>query len=51
MKSLMAEIEQKYNEFCRMEDAAAAQALEESQSKNEETESTDEEPVSADNKE
>lgn len=47
MKSIMAEIEQKYYEYCRMEDAAAVQeAL-----KFEESSSEDEESVSANDKE
>lgn len=45
MKSIMAEIEEKYYEYCRMEDAEAAQEA------NEESSSEDEEPVSVNDKE
>ena len=47
MKSLMAEIEQKYNEYCRIEDAEAAQQLVEPNNDNEESSSKENEPVSA----
>ena len=54
MKSIMAEIEQRYFEFCRQEDierAAAAQEALKSEEVNEGSSSEDEEPVSANNKE
>ena len=51
MSSLMREIEQKYNEYCREEDAAIAQSIEELDEKNEEASSEIEEPISAKNKE
>lgn len=47
MKSLMAEIEQKYNEYCRIEDAEAAQQSVELDNNNEETGSEEHEPISA----
>lgn len=37
MKSIMAEIEQRYFEYCRMEDAEAAQRVSESDQANEES--------------
>lgn len=48
MKSIMAEIEQKYFEYCRIEDAAAAQEALKSEEINKESNSEDEEPVAAD---
>ena len=51
MKSIMQEIEEKYYEYCRMEDAAAAQEVLKSEEVNEESSSEDEEPVSANDKE
>lgn len=47
MKSLMTEIEQKYNEYCRIEDAEAAQQSVEPDNDNEESGSKENEPVSA----
>ena len=47
MKSLMAEIEQKYNEYCRIEDAEAAQQSVEPNNDNEESSLKENEPVSA----
>ena len=47
MKSIMAEIEQKYFEYCRMEDAEAAQRALESEQVNEESSSEAEESVAA----
>lgn len=47
MKSLMTEIEQKYNEYCRIEDAEAAQQSVEPNNDNEESSSKENEPVSA----
>ncbi len=47
MKSLMTEIEQKYNEYCRIEDAEAAQQSVEPDNNNEESGSKENEPVSA----
>lgn len=47
MKSLMTEIEQKYNEYCRIEDAEAAQQSVEPDNNNEESSSKENEPVSA----
>lgn len=47
MKSLMAEIEQKYNEYCRIEDAEVAQQSVKSDNDNEESGSKENEPVSA----
>ena len=47
MKSLMAEIEQKYNEYCRIEDAEVAQQSVEPDNNNEESSSKENEPVSA----
>lgn len=50
MKSIMAEIEQRYFDFCRQEDierAEVAQRELESDKINEESNSKDEEPVSA----
>ena len=51
MKSIMQEIEEKYYEYCRIEDAAAAQEALKSEEVNEESSSEDEEPVSANDKE
>lgn len=51
MKSLMAEIEQKYTEFCIKEDAEAAQREAELAKENEESNSEDEKPISAKNEE
>lgn len=47
----MAEIEQRYNEFCIKEDAEAAQRAAELAKENEEVKSEADEPVSADIKE
>lgn len=47
MKSLMAEIEQKYSEYCRMEDAKVAQQSVEPDNNNEESSSKEDEPISA----
>lgn len=47
MKSLMTEIEQKYNEYCRIEDAEVAQQSVEPDNDNEESGSKENEPVSA----
>lgn len=47
MKSLMAEIEQKYNEYCRIEDAEAAQQSVEPNNDNEESSLKENELVSA----
>lgn len=47
MKSLMAEIEQKYNEYCRIEDAEVAQQSVEPDNNNEESSLKENEPVSA----
>ena len=47
MKSLMAEIEQRYNEFCIKEDAEAAQRAAELAKENKESNSEDEKSVSA----
>lgn len=47
MKSLMAEIEQKYNEYCRVEDAEVAQQSVEPDNNNKESGSKENEPVSA----
>lgn len=51
MKSLMAEIEQRYNEYCGMEDAEVAQQSVEpdnnNNNNNEESGSKENEPVSA----
>lgn len=47
MKSLMAEIEQKYNEYCRIEDAEATQQSVEPDNNNEESSPKENEPVSA----
>lgn len=47
MKSLMAEIEQKYNEYCRIEDAEIAQQSVEPNNDNEESSLKENEPVSA----
>lgn len=46
MKSLMAEIEQKYNEYCRIEDAEVAQQSVEPDNNNEESSFKGNEPVS-----
>ena len=51
MKSIMQEIEEKYYEYCRMEDAAAAQEALKFEETNEESNSEDEEAVSANDKE
>lgn len=52
MKSIMQEIEQRYFEYCRQEDAAAAQEALKSEKTGEESSFEDEEPTSAnDNKE
>lgn len=47
MKSLMAEIEQKYNEYCRIEDAEVAKQSVEPDNNNEESSHKENEPVSA----
>ena len=47
MKSLMTEIEQKYNEYCKMEDAEAAQQSVEPDNNNEESSSKENESISA----
>ena len=47
MKSLMAEIEQRYNEYCRIEDAEIAQQSVKPDNNNEESNSKENEPVSA----
>lgn len=47
MKSLMAEIEQKYNEYCRIEDAEVTQQSVEPDNDNEESSHKENEPVSA----
>lgn len=47
MKSLMTEIEQKYNEYCRIEDAEVAQQSVKPDNNNEESGSKENEPVSA----
>ena len=47
MKSIMQEIEQRYLEYCRQEDAAAAQETLKSEKTGEETSSENEEPTSA----
>ncbi len=47
MKSLMAEIEQRYNEYCRIEDAEVAQQSVEPDNNSEESDSKENEPVSA----
>lgn len=47
MKSIMQEIEQRYFEFCRQEDAAAAQEALKSEEANEGSSSEVEEPVAA----
>ena len=47
MKSLMTEIEQKYNEYCRIEDAEVAQQSVKPDNNNEESSSKENEPVSA----
>ena len=46
MKTLMQEVEQRYNEYCNMEDAAAQKA-QELDKKDEESSSKEETPVSA----
>lgn len=51
MKSIMQEIEEKYYEYCRMEEAAAAQEALKSEEANKESKSEGEEPVSANDKE
>lgn len=53
MKSIMAEIEQRYFEFCRQEDIERAEAIQkelESDKENEESDSKIEELVAANNK-
>ena len=47
MKSLMTEIEQRYNEYCRIEDAEVAQQSVEPDNDNEESSSKEDKPVSA----
>lgn len=47
MRSLMAEIEQKYSEYCKIEDAEAAQQLVEPDNNNEESGSEEHESISA----
>lgn len=47
MKSLMAEIEQRYNEYCRIEDAEAAQQSVEPDNNNEESSHKENKLVSA----
>lgn len=47
MKSLMTEIEQKYNEYCRIEDVEVAQQLVEPDNDNEESSHKENKPVSA----
>ena len=47
MKSIMAEIEERYFEFCRQEDAEAAQKVLESDQTNEESSSEAKEAVAA----
>ena len=47
MKSLMAEIEQRYNEYCRIEDAEVAQQSVEPNNNNEESGSEENESISA----
>lgn len=51
MKSIMQEIEEKYYEYCKMEDATAAQEALKSEKTGKESRSEDEEPTSANNKE
>ena len=51
MKSIMAEIEEKYFEYCKMEDAVAAQETLKSEETNEKSSSEDEEPVAPNNNE
>ena len=51
MKSIMAEIEQRYFEFCRQEDAEAALRVQESENVNEESGSEAEESIAANNNE
>lgn len=46
MKSLMSEVEQRYNEYCRMEDAEIAQQSVELDNNNEESGSKENESVS-----
>ena len=48
MKSLMQEIEQRYNEYCIKEDAENAQSIKELDDENEKFNSEEEKPVSAD---
>ena len=50
MKNIMREIEEKYIEYCRIEDAATAQEALKSEEANKESGSEDEEAVSANNK-
>lgn len=47
MKSLMTEIEQKYNEYCRIEEAEVAQQSIKPDNNNEESNPKENEPVSA----
>ena len=47
MKSLMSEVEQKYHEYCRIEDAEAAQQSVNSDNNNEESGFKEDESVSA----
>jgi hypothetical protein len=51
MKTLMQEVEQRYNEYCNMEDAAATQATKELDKENKESDSKIEESISVENKE
>ena len=46
MKNLMTEIEQKYGEYCRIEDTEIAQKSVESDNNNEESGSKKDEPIS-----
>ena len=47
VKSLMTEIEQKYSEYCRIEDAEVTQQSVEPDNNNEESGSKENEPISA----
>ena len=51
MKSIMQEIEEKYYEYCRIEDAEASQRALESDQSNEESNTEDKEPTAANNNE
>ena len=51
MKNIMREIEERYFEYCRMEDAAAAQEALKSEKTGEESSFEDEEPTSANDNE